>query len=820
MTKSWLLSLLLLLPAGLRAEPFPLEPVAFKDFSGGLNDSQDASNIDRKDAYDAGNVIIDDPAGSIIPRNGFIQCGTLPSGNTPKGLYTYTKSDGTSRLIVSDGSTYWQTNDCSNYTQIVTAQSTTSLPSFTTVRDKLWAVNGTTHPWTWNGVTYTLLDARSGTPSPAPPRGAYIEFWQERVWIARTNTNPSLLQFSALTMSDGGDVDPSTSSVGWPATNALYIDQGGGCPIYGLKAYRNNLYVHKGECGIWRVILNNDFDIALVKTLANVGTRFNDSIVERDGFQEFVGHDGIYAFDGDRTIRISDKIINKFSSLRQPLSNEAFKTWTVEGDFDDGTLNAISLVDTPGSITLTSSTFVERFEDANFTANPAWTAASSAGNFSVQSGALRLDTSDDLSTASTISTGAFQVSIRTLNAGSDTYWKFISEGNPGASLTANNGYGLQITRSGDNTSVKANLVVYPAGTVLATTPNITSNESTAITWKVIRTTAGVFSVYADGVFQSSATNTTFNTSAITIVSGNTTLSHFWDDFYYWSYNVTSGTWTSEDYNAGTAISSWTAFDATHSLGGGSVGYEIRVGTDSGALASVAYAAITPGDYINAVSSQVRVQVRATLTRNTGDFSTTPSLQDATVNWSEGEISDSSIYGYVWNNRYYVSAASGSSTSNNVVLARSKNPLNAWIPYDLQIGGMVTFNDRFYAFASTHSAIYRMDYGDNDNGAAIQWFWTSRAESWDDWTRKKRLLEIQVDYRGDNASNMEIAYSSNVGVGWGTRPIDMSAAGRGSTRQHVDGHGFEWMFRIANRTLGEKARILGITPWARKSVFRQ
>jgi len=621
-------------------------------------------------------------------------------------------------------------------------------------------------------------------------------------------------------MANGDDVDPSTSSVAWPVTNTIYVDQGGGCPIYGIKAYRDNLYVHKGECGIWRIIYNNDFDIAIVKTLAHVGTRFHDSIVELDGLLYFVGPDGIYAFDGDQTVRVSEKIPERFASLRQPRSDDIFKIWTVAADFDAGTYSNATSVSIPGTVSLSSTVVEDNFSNKSGSLLNGSMAWEGSANWIVNSSSLAVNSSGvgDIYADQTISTGAwrFGATVNPTN-GYAIAVKFMSAG---SSYSNDAGYALLIVQASQTT---ADIVLreFPAQNNLGSASGVSNNQignAPLDQYLVTRTTAGVFSVYAGDTLLFTATDTSVNTSSKIVVScinGNC----FFDDFFAWRY-ADSGTWTSEDYNVGTDISSWTVFDANHAAAGGSVGYEIRLGTNSGGLAAASYSAITPGSIINSSTANVRVQIRATLTRHAGVFSDTPELRDATVNWSEGELATQGIYGLNWDNRYYVSAASASSTTNNVVLVKSKRPLTAWTPYSLQIGQMTRFNDNFYAIASTHPAIYRMDYGDDDNGAAIEWSWTSKAESWEDWTRKKRLLEIQADFRRDSASNMEIAFSSNTGRNWETRTINMSGSGRDSTRQYVHGYGLDWMFRILNRTRGERATILGITPWARKEVRRE
>lgn len=809
LTTKILLALLFFLPTQAKAE---LEGSAFRDFSGGLNDNADPSSIAKNESPDLLNVVIDDPVGSLSPRNGFIQCGKTPSGNPATVLYNYQKSNGTQRLIVSDNSSFWQTGDCVTFTPIMTGLSASALPTMKTVRDLLWVVNRSTFPFTWDGSTFTLLDTRAGTPNPGPPIGAYIEFWKERVWIARTQGNASLLAFSALTDTAGNDIAPSTGSASWPANNQLFVDRDGGCPIYGIKAFRDNLYVFKGECGIFRIVFNNDLDVAIVKTLATVGTRFHYSVVELDNLIYFVGPDGIYAFDGDQSVRLTDKMVNKFYSILQPSSAENFKTWTEATDFDDGTLSSVSKDDVSGSVTLSSTTFYEDFSDGNFTANPVWTPVVSAGNFNVVNGALKVESVDEIYTTTTISTGTFQVGIRTLNSGSETIWKFISNG---TNFSTSNGYKIVITRGGS--AITGVLRRDSGGTALCTTPSISSSESQTHTWKVTRSTGGVFVVYVDGSQQCTATDNTYNTATHTVLRGDTNNSHFFDNFLYWSYGA-SGSWESDVYQA-VSLSSWSTMEASYSNNGANISFQVRIGTDTGAVASMAYQNITPGATIPGVSSQTFVQFKTTLTRSP-DGINTPQLDDLTANFLTGDISDSSIYAAEWKNRPWISATTGTSTSNNMTLIKTRLPLNSWVPYDLNIGPMVKYNDNFYGAASTHSAIYRLDFGTNDNGAPINWSWSSRDESWEDFTRFKSLMEVQTDFRKDTATNMKVGYSSNAGSSFTERTVPMNGSGRGTNRQFISRpRAIDFRFRLRNSTLDERATILGITGWAIKEPRR-
>lgn len=789
---------------------------AYRDFSGGLNDNADGINLEPNESPDLLNVVIDEPSGSLKPRNGFIHCGSLPSGNEATGLFSYSKADGTERLIVTDNENVYETPDCITYTTIKSGLSATARPYFSTVRNKLWIVNKSTHPLTWNGTTATLLDGRANTPSPVPPICQYLEYWKDRVWCARTNSEPSSVQFSALTDSSGNDLDPSTGSLSWPAANVIYIDRDGGCPIYGVKAYRDNLYVSKGECGIWRIVFNNDFDIAVVKTLSQVGWRFHDNVAELDNVLHFAGPDGFYLFDGDQSVRISDKILNKFLSINQPRVNNLYKIWTSQGDFDAGTSSLTATADTSGSVTLSSTVVQDSFGNSDLTANPAWTFG--ANQWVVESGYLRPNTNNttEIYTPATQSTGSWVVSKYMGQQSTEVDVHFVCNGTTSSCA----GYFLRIRRNADSSatlSVRENT----SGDIIAS-GNLTSSNwpiGSFADLEVTRDPNGIMKVYSDSVFVASGTDTTYNTSTNFLINDKVqelTATRY-DDIFLYHY-ATSGTFTSDAFNAVT-VSTWGTFEAGQTTNGGTIVFEVRVGTDAGGLSAATYGSITPGAVIDGSTTEVRIQWRAHVTGSNRYDS--PQVDDVTVNYSQNGVATQSLYGVVWKNRYWVSGSTGSSTTNNMVLIKSRNPSNAWVPHDLQIGPMVRYNDNFYAGASTHSAIYRLDYGTNDNGAAFTWYWQSRDEVFSFPHNFKRLMELSVDYRKGTAANAKVGFRRSDQSSFTESSVDMSGSGRGTKRLFTSGGiSLDYRFQIRSTAKDEYATILGLTPLSIPQRFRQ
>ena len=715
------------------AQQIPPIQSAYRDFSGGFVDNVDPVNLKPNESPAMLNVVVDDPVGSLKPRNGFDTCGSLPSGNKPTALFEYSRSDGTRRLIASDNATVYSTSDCQTFTTVASGLNSASQVHFKTIRDKLWIVNGSTWPRTWDGSTLSILDGRANTPSsPTMPKCGVIEFWKERVWCGSPSGEASAVYFSALTASDGTDLDPSTGTASWPAINVFQVDQNAGSRVFALKAYRNRLYVFKTN-GVWEIGFDGEFDNFVRKTFASVGSRYQTSITEIDGILYFVGPDGVYAFDGDNAVRISEKIKNKFRALNQPQISQNYKTWTIAGDFDDGTLSSnISTYTTVGSITMPVNQMVNgNFENGttdNWTVtastdesggcmNPSETSRVEASANSSLEGSynLRIVQQSCLNTAGTCSEATY-TPYYTIIDGDGTRQK-----GPTA-ITADN---TDVDLAGLSTDYLR--IVFNSGRSSATA-NIGVVASRKMRFRFSQSYAGACAY------------------------GNAAYAFRFDDV---EFNLSTGTWTSEEYDA-VAVSTWMAFSANQTENSGSIVYQIRLGTNTGGLQSTAWSDINPGALINGTSAYIKAQVRAFLYTSADTFSA-PSIEDVQIAWNSGGANTQQIYAHGWQNGLWIAASSGSSTTNNFVLRRARPPLDAWMPNSISIGPMATYNDVFYAGASTHSAIYRMDYGTNDDGAAIPWHWESKDENYGLPNNAKQLREVVLDFRNNSSCNIRAGY---------------------------------------------------------------
>jgi len=327
--------------------------VSYRDFSGGLNDNTAPVYLKTSESPDLLNVLFDDPIGALTQRKGYTNCDPLPSGNAVTVLASHITTGGDKYIIATDNQNYYYSSDCTGWTAFIDNFQSSAYPKFKTIRDKLVIVNQFDHPVTWDGTTITTHTYM--------PNAQHIEYWKERIWLARTDDEPSGLYFSALTDAGGTSIDPTdvdNATSTWIATNVIYISKDDGSPIHAIKVYRGNLYIFK-ETGIWRLLFESEFDVQVVQSVSNIGLISGGSIVEIDNLLLFTGNDGIYAFNGQECKRISDGIKNKFNDISQADANiyEKFKLWSSSADFSGGTFT--NTFQTTGEVTVTSYTVTD-----------------------------------------------------------------------------------------------------------------------------------------------------------------------------------------------------------------------------------------------------------------------------------------------------------------------------------------------------------------------------------------------------------------------------------------------------------------------------
>lgn len=303
----------------------------------------------------AQNVWVDEKPGSVITAPGYFKVGVLPSNLPCTFCINYFKtSSGSQTFVASDNATVWTTIDFQNWTQIITGLSSAFQLRGLVIRDKLWLTNGSDAVRTFDGTTVVVLDGTAGTPNV--PKGRYISYHDERVWMGHIPSNRSQAAFSALTDSAGTIIAPDNANA-WPSSNTLQISEGDADFVTGMLLYRGYLHFFK-QYSIWRLVGYDEYTYTRVKTRASTGCRFNESLGILDSLVHLIGIDGIYVFDGEETARISDIIDPAtatqsafgFNQIQQPNVNNQFWQVASTADWNAGTVpsdlavaNAITL---------------------------------------------------------------------------------------------------------------------------------------------------------------------------------------------------------------------------------------------------------------------------------------------------------------------------------------------------------------------------------------------------------------------------------------------------------------------------------------------
>jgi hypothetical protein len=312
---------LLLLSSVAFADEF--QEFSYKANNGGLNTKASPLFLKDNESPDCLNVYFDTD-GAIIKRNGSVQITTehitmpshytsvLPEEHTVSGLAYYMKKDGTDYLVEVIGGAVYKTDDIEGTPEHITgdhyvysaALGTTELQDFEVYLDTLIATDGEDEPWTWDGAG--SIERMGGSDGLTLPYGLtkakYVALFKDRLFLANVTisgvTYPSRVYFSAI----GSITD-------WTATDFINITTNDGQAITGLEVLGDRLVVFKTN-SIYNILFTGSSDIPFYvqKSDSDVGCIAGHSIQDVKNNLIFLSSDGIYAYDGLASIKISDRI--------------------------------------------------------------------------------------------------------------------------------------------------------------------------------------------------------------------------------------------------------------------------------------------------------------------------------------------------------------------------------------------------------------------------------------------------------------------------------------------------------------------------------
>lgn len=859
-----------------------------------LNTAADPSRLLVGQTPNCDNVWVDEKPGSLVTSPGFLEVGEAPTDNPITLCFNFFRqSDGSQTFIVSDNETVWWTTDFANFTEIATGLAGGFQLRAVVIRDKLWLTNGSDPVMVWDGSTLVQLDGQGGRP--LAPAGRYIAYHHERVWLYHIVGNRSDLRFTALTDDTGTEIAPD-DQLAWPSANHLQISEGDSDFGTGLIVYRGNLYAFK-QNSIYRIVGDDEFSYTRIKTRASVGTRFSESIREIDDVLQFISRGGVYKFNGDETIRISDIITRDIANLQQPFLNNRFWTLTDADGFDAGTVPAnidtdsdslllapaddshddfsagvvksnINVDSSPGDIKLSDAPHGQQTQNVAVGSTvevtpPGLTFESVPPNRIV-----------DGSTAAPVtfilnSVGATQLVITIVLPSSYRLGRllFLGFGMGATSWSSTRTMRVEGFRNGSYETIYTDTLRTNSSSGISTG---TRSIDLTQTWDTTRirltfTDSAIPGSFSFGMsefqflprgymvsgkfvsktldyttaphsFGSLVADIALNSQSATFFTQSSADGSTWDSevnvanggsigssvarYLRWGVYLTSsglqspvidkvflgGTYISPVFDTGGDIHSWGIFEAGQTLRGQTILYFYRAGANSGAVTVASWTQIERGAFIGADPlTESFIQIRVFL--STTDADRQPEVEDTTVNWVKGGPNENqttqNVASWVWNSRYWLSAARQGSEENDVILVRGKREYaEPWTRKQWNFLSFAEYQDNFYGGSSVDGKICRLDTGYRLGDSAMESLFETGDISGDGESGRfamVELLEIGLVAELMGEYNLTVGVSTDRGTTWTDKTISLSGTGRKKLQLNVNHRGD--YFRIRLKTSG-------------------
>lgn len=712
------------------------------DFSGGLNTTSPKHKIPKNFSPNMLNVNISRVPGQINKRGGFILAGSTTSLQNGRLMFTFNHEDGSKEFIVSDDSQVFTTRDFKTYTFISSGLNNAVHLCAIQARNKVWFTNGVNSVFTWdiNGVKQ-VLDGTIGTPNV--PKFRFLVYYQERVFGFNTSANGSLLQWSDV-VSTGGAIITPDSYLAWPSINALNIGQGDGSVGSAEWLYRGQLQLGK-ERSIYTLYGNSNSSYFARKTEAQAGVSSNESVVVLDGYTYYKGYDGIYAYDGQFSKRISDAIIPNIAAINDSANTLVNNSWETQQDFLRGNFQYGSTVTATGLLQVGISSF-----NASYSTH----------------------------TGSALEGGEANAQYFTLAQGNSTSFVGVISSNSFPSNFLGWPYLI---------SIFARCPSGSCGTITFTLKNSRTGGTRTVTGSAPGTGFGsTLEFWGNETVFTNKDNVLFTGDDINI--GNMQ--------YQFNYSGSGGTYdifpasstgfsnwtmlpgTTVQYRSEIStlnpVTSWSTFDSQYQTNGSNISFYFRSSTSLVNIATQTWQSITPGVVIGAPTINNFVQWATTITEV--NPTNIPYIDNVNISHIEGSASRDRPFAIDWKNEYWLSIATDTTGMFSIQYVKSlitnPNPI-AWQPYQgINIRSFCKDGtNTLYGGSSSTGAFYRLDYGTNDNGRAIDAFYeTPRLVlkgalfgglegNW----MEEQITELWMDADAENGNTLNYGLSINDGT---------------------------------------------------------
>jgi hypothetical protein len=279
-------------------DAFGAQKISIRKF-GGLNTRTNPYEITDSESVDNSNFVLDE-AGTLTKRGLFERYNSTTAGATAfTNLYKFYTSSDAGYLIIAGGTKLYKATsgsltDIGITGNTVTENSQWSFESFTDGTNELvFGANQGQGICTWNGTNANFRS--EGTGSTPSTNCSLLKKHKARLFAAGSKTYPYRLYYSSL--NQGRDWTTSGGSMDLPSYEK----------IMALEVLSDVIFIFT-RTSIYALLGDTPQEFTIQKTRSTIGTHAYKSVIVGNKLIYFLNKSGVFAFDGDEAINISETI--------------------------------------------------------------------------------------------------------------------------------------------------------------------------------------------------------------------------------------------------------------------------------------------------------------------------------------------------------------------------------------------------------------------------------------------------------------------------------------------------------------------------------
>ncbi len=285
-------------------------------FDGGLNNTSSNEVLSDEESIIRQNWG-NDENGSLVKVNGYTKTNATTMGAKPiRGLFRCYESDGTKKLLAICNGEFFYSDDDATFTQEGNSTAYTETDFFTGVNynDLFFFTGPTENVHVFNPAADTSAAA---TDQPTDPCKVILKRSDRRLLALVNSVNGSTLYFSKI--------DPTGAAADdWSAANdagSIAIDGAKSEPLTGGMTFGSIDIIFKNYAAfkVW------GYPTPQAERLpGSPGCAAPYSVAQGEGLGFHLGHDGVWMWDGNQFIKISDPVKTSIKAINPLHEHKAF----------------------------------------------------------------------------------------------------------------------------------------------------------------------------------------------------------------------------------------------------------------------------------------------------------------------------------------------------------------------------------------------------------------------------------------------------------------------------------------------------------------